>query len=46
MIIIDGSIGAMIIFSHVEEGLKFIGVILMFIISASIIILGAYYFTK
>jgi hypothetical protein len=41
MIIIDGSIASVIIFSNMRENLKFIGLMLVFIVSAFIVIVGA-----
>lgn len=46
MVIIDGSIASTIIFSSIGESLKFIGLIMMGMISAFITITGALYITK
>jgi len=46
MIIIDGSIASTIIFSNVDESLKFIGLIMMCMISAFIVMTGTLYDIK
>jgi hypothetical protein len=46
MIIIDGSIASTIIFSNVDENLKFIGLIMMCMISGFIVMTGTLYDIK
>jgi hypothetical protein len=46
MIIIDGSIASTIIFSNVDESLKFIGLIMMCMISAFIVMTGTLYVVR
>ena len=46
LIIIDGSLASVIMFSNIEEVLKFIGLIMMFVSSMLIIMIGAYNFAK
>jgi hypothetical protein len=41
MIIVDGSIASVIIFSNMRENLKFVGLMMMFIVSAFTVIVGA-----
>ena len=46
MIIIDGSIASTIIFSNVDENLKFIGLIMMCMISGFIVMTGTLYVVR
>jgi hypothetical protein len=46
LVVINGCISSAIIFSDIGESIKFTGIVIMFVISALIIILGAYYFAR